>query len=119
MRKMLLCASPVSGSPASCSADPKATISARNGASTWASYTGLRGLNHAGSLLSRSSSKNANAAGLNPVKAPTRPMLAMISAAATSVEQEFAVAVRAKDRALDDPDHGPVRLHGDPAGDAL
>src|SRR5438105_3913306 len=34
--------------------------------------------------------------------------------AAARVEQEFAIAVRAEDRAFDNPDHTPARLCGDP-----
>src|SRR5690242_4533712 len=119
MRKMPRCGSPVSGSPAFCSANPTAAINAWNGASTSASYTALRGLNQAGSLLSRSSAKNANAPGPNPVNAFVELMFAIALTPAAGVEQELAVTIGAADRALDDPDHGPARLCRDPAGNAI
>ena len=38
---------------------------------------------------------------------------------AAGIEQKFAVAFGAEDRAFDDPDHRPARLRGDPRGGAL
>ena len=45
-------------------------------------------------------------------------LLLLGDAAAAGIEQEFPVALRAENRALDDANHGPT-LRGDPGGGAL
>ena len=47
------------------------------------------------------------------------PIKRVLIAAAAGVEQEFPVALRAEDRALDDTNHRPARLRRNPGGGAL
>src|SRR5579872_3825312 len=127
MRKRPRSGSPTSGSPVSAKAADTAANSARNGASTSASYTSLRGLNQAGSLWLRSPLKKAKAAGRNPAKAPIASAIIVphlnskrfVSLSAPGADQELAVAGGTKHRALGDADHGPARLIAEPGGDAV
>src|SRR5436305_9716064 len=69
MRNMPRSGSPRSGSPPAANAAETDLISARNGAATSLSYTGLRGLSQFGSLCRASPRKKVKAAGEKPVKA--------------------------------------------------